>query len=88
MEKGRRERREGREKDKIREKGEEGEERKENGKEWRNMIGRKERSEWKNGTLEILEMTGVLSLVLTNKGPRNCPESLSWMGLQTPYTFF
>lgn len=49
------------------------------------MIGREEREvSGGPGTLEILEMTGVLSLVLTNKGPRTGSESLSWMGLQTP----
>lgn len=29
----------------------------------------------------------VLSLVLTHSGPRNSPESLSQMGLQTPCNF-
>ena len=61
---------------------------KKNVKEWRNMIGRKEKGMgggvW---NLDILALAKVLSLVLTNKGPRNSPESLSWMGLQTPCHF-
>lgn len=48
------------------------------------MAGKKEGRLEGPGSLEILEMAEVLSLVLTDKGPRNCPESLSWMGLQTP----
>lgn len=57
-------------------------------KEWRNMFGRKEREfcgeSW---NLEILAMAKVLSLVLTDTGPRNSPESLSWMRLQTLCNF-
>lgn len=44
------------------------------------LAGKKEGWAW---NWEILEMVKVLSLVLTDKRPRNSPESLSLMGLQT-----
>lgn len=57
-------------------------------KEWRNMIGGKEKGMgggvW---SLDSLALAKVLSLVLTSTGPRNSPESLSWTGLQTPCHF-